>query len=149
MTSNYKRRKAYRLLTTEGGFTLIELLVATILFSLISLAFAYSLISGRSLSSSGGDRRQAITLAQQRLEGLRSQGFAAVELLVDAGSNEDPVTDFPDYRRVTEVVYLMDDNFSTEAPGATNTLRITVRVEPATGSGLTFAPVELYGVVAR
>jgi len=136
------------LLEQQTGMTLIEILVAAVLLAGVILAFAYAFVSGRAFLGNSDVRRQAVVLAQARLEQLKSQ-FPVAEQFVLAPAEEDPVADYPSYRRITQAIYVLDDNFSVESPDPTNTLLVTVRVEPATGANVDFPPVELYCVVAR
>ncbi len=128
---------------------MVELLVSAVMFSLVALAIGYSLISARSLTSGSGDRRQALVLAQQRIEDLRTEEFDALALIVDNPTDENTVNGYPDYRRTTQVIYVEDNSFSTQAAGVTNSLRITVEITPTFGSGQTFSNVQLYTVMAR
>ncbi len=134
---------------TDKGLSLIEVLIAAVLFGLVSLAFGHTLISSRLFVASCVDKRQAVCLAQQRLEELKAQGFDAVETLVVFSTDEDPVAGYPDYKRITQAVYVEDEDFSNQSAQATNTIMISAQVTPATGSPLTPFSVELYSIVVR
>ncbi len=149
MNSKRRKKNIFGQLKTEAGFTLIEALVASVLFALVALAFAYTYISSRTFTANSGGRRQAVVLAQQQMETLNPQLFAAVEVLVGAPLDEDPIAGFNDYRRQTEASYVLDDDFSTPDAGPTNSLLVTVQVSPATGSAVNFGAIEIYSVKAK
>lgn len=54
------------------GFTLIEVLVAMVIFSIVSLAVTKLMLSSTKLVSDNALASEAITLAQEKMEDLRS-----------------------------------------------------------------------------
>ncbi len=97
--------KIFRRLENELGVTLVEVMVAGVLFLFISLAFIHSITTGQAMINSEGERRIAATLAQQKLEELRSEAlqskenFYAISGATNPYSDEDPVTGYPNHRR--------------------------------------------------
>jgi prepilin-type N-terminal cleavage/methylation domain-containing protein len=57
------------------GFSLIEVLVAMVIFSIASLALSQLMVSSTKLVSENGLASEAITLAQETLEDLRTVRF--------------------------------------------------------------------------
>ena len=64
----------------ERGFSLVEVLVATMLISVALLGIAAVSLTAYTSLDSGGKRTVAVTLAQQRVEWMRNQGFNSVAL---------------------------------------------------------------------
>lgn len=60
---------------TTAGFTLIEVLVAMVIFSISSLAVTSLMVGSMQHISNNGQRSEAIALAQEALEGLRSAPY--------------------------------------------------------------------------
>ena len=133
---------------TGRGFTLVELLVVMIVlaFGLITL-----LMMLKSASANNADAH-FLTVAQKLAEGRleqvisdrRTQGFAYI-----TNANyvaEDPVTDFPGYRRKVNIYYVSLANLNTVAGSATNYKRVDVAVEHTSVSS-DFPPVEVSTVM--
>ncbi len=56
----------------DSGFTLVELVVALLLFSIVSLAFAFAMTGGARASNDGRLHQVAVTLADSELDAIRA-----------------------------------------------------------------------------
>ncbi len=112
----------------EAGFTLIETLIATIIFALVVLAFGTTYVNGKLLVANQGARRQALLLAQSRLEELKLNDFTTL-----AGQVGNPVAttitiDNTIFSRTSDVVYVNVNDYTQIVGGPTDALRLTVTV---------------------
>ena len=62
----------------ERGFTLLEILIALILLMMGVLSTVYLVSQGIAVTNDTESTEQALALAQQRMEALRSGAFAAI-----------------------------------------------------------------------
>ena len=60
---------------TKAGFTLIEVLIAMSIFSIAALAAASLILQSTSMISVNAQHSQAVTLAQQTMEDLRTLSY--------------------------------------------------------------------------
>jgi prepilin-type N-terminal cleavage/methylation domain-containing protein len=136
MNHSIRRRKQ------EAGFTLLETTIALVLMLIVALGaaslFSFSVYN----NSAGSDRANALAIAQQTLEVLRSAKFNmnTTAATLNAGTYA-PVVVIQDGRRFT-VTKIIDDDPSTGAVTvnpATNLKSITVIVRPdSIGEGWAF-----------
>ncbi len=77
-------------LIKSKGFTLIEMLVAIIILSLAMLALAGLMVTTTKNNSFGGHITEAATLAQDKLEELRTLPWCNLALFSGADSREGP-----------------------------------------------------------
>ena len=133
-------------LFSQRGITLIEIIISGAILAIVVIAFALMFSWGRGSIDWEGERRVALTLAQEMTERIKSSNFDGVSVF--HGLNENPPRDIngnpmngtggtPDYsnfRRQVAVEYVDDDNYDqvVVAPGTSNSKRITVRVSSAT-----------------
>ena len=67
-------------LTSEHGLALMEVVMASVVLGIAIVGVALMMSSARSFTVAQGDTRVAFYLAQEKLENLRAQGFAAVPI---------------------------------------------------------------------
>lgn len=87
----------------DNGFTLIEVLIAIVILSVGLLGMAsltVGIIKGNKFSN---EVTMATTLAQDKMEDVRREGYATVGNIGDADEDENPVTDYPQFRRITSI----------------------------------------------
>lgn len=126
----------------EAGFTLLETTIALVLMLIVALGaaslFSFSVYN----NSAGSDRANALAIAQQTLEVLKSAKFntTTTAATLNAGTYA-PVAVIQDGRRFT-VTKIIDDDPSTNAVTinpATNLKSITITVRPnSIGRGWAF-----------
>ena len=87
---------------SQRGFTLIESLVASTVVSMLLLASAAMTLASVAHLGRSGEETTATTLAQQRVEWLRNQGFSSTAL--NAGTSTEVLTGgYAGYSRVTVI----------------------------------------------
>ena len=85
------------------GFTLIEVLVAITILS-VGLLGTAALITGIIRGNQVSNRvSTATTLAQDKMEDIKSEGYDDVGDIGDPDENENPVTGYSEFRRVTSI----------------------------------------------
>jgi len=85
------------------GFTLLEVLVAIVILSVGLLGMAsltVGIIKGNSFSNKV---TTATTLAQEKMEDVRREGYDTVGNIGDQDEDENPVTGYPEFRRITAI----------------------------------------------
>ena len=88
---------------SNSGFTLIEVLVAMVILS-VGLLGTAALITGIINSNKLSNRISTATvLAQDKMEEIKGAGYAGIGSIDDLNpyEDEDPVTDYSKFRRVT------------------------------------------------
>ena len=100
------------------GFSLVEVLVALVILSISLLALAGLMVQSTKNSSWGNHLTEAATLAQDRLEQLRS---VRPQTDIPEGTNNDPpiTTD-------SGIVYTRNWTVTTNGTGTLRTITITV-----------------------
>ncbi len=159
MRNFFNPQSAFRNLKSEKGMSLIEVLIAGVIFAFVLISFGYMFAVAQGLLGGEGERRMALTLAQEGLEtrqaaAATTAGFVTLEGLVAGGTIvENPVdaTDYPNHQRQTTIVYVEDADYDDDTPAdpPTNSLRITVTVFPAGSRPVEFSAVTLVTVVTR
>ena len=87
----------------SDGFSLVEVLVAGLLLLLMLLGVASMSLTAFHQLDRGGDQTVATTLAQQRIEWLRNQGYASNDL--NAGTTTETLSgDYVGYGRTTQIL---------------------------------------------
>ncbi|MHB1928184.1 MAG: prepilin-type N-terminal cleavage/methylation domain-containing protein [Acidimicrobiales bacterium] len=79
----------------DNGFTLVELVVALLLFSIVSLAFAYAMTGSARASNDGRLHQVAVTLADSELDAVRAivpQGASPAGSDILAGRSKGDIT---------------------------------------------------------
>ena len=128
----------------QRGEVLIEALVAGVILAIAVVGLASLFGSGQSFVVAEGDERAAIFLAQQKIERLRSLGFACIPV----GTGNSVVSDctgtppqdydetpeelgFPRHTRTTVVQCVDPNSFNpVGCPNPITAKRITVTVDP-------------------
>ncbi len=126
----------------EQGFALIEVVMTSVVLGIAVVGVALMMSSARSFTVAQGDTRVAFYLAQEKLENLRAQGFAAVPISPGGPCpgitcyNEPGLTAAEDnvqtFTRVTTIdcVAKSDLNTAIACPTPQVLKRITVTVTP-------------------
>jgi type II secretory pathway pseudopilin PulG len=138
---------------SEAGVALLEVLVTAIVVGIAAVGITFMFSFGNTWVVAKGDDRVAVGLAQQKIEQLRSLGFACIRVSVpsqpdpcspatqsynEGGANPWVMADgtaapAPSNRNFirTTVVEFVNTDLSNVTPGtSTNTKRITVTVQP-------------------
>ena len=85
---------------TVRGFTVVEVLVGSLILGVALVGISTAFWTGYKDIADDGDLTRAVTLASQRIEALRGQGYAAIA----AGTTtEATVPGYPGFSRVTVV----------------------------------------------
>ncbi len=141
-------------LFSQRGITLIEIIISGAILAIVVIAFALMFSWGRGSIDWEGERRIALTLAQEMTERIKSQDFAGVDSF--DGLDESPPRDIngtpmngeggtPDYsnfRRQVNVEYVDDDDYD-QVVASSNSKRITVTVSSTTN------PPHFYEVILQ
>jgi Tfp pilus assembly protein PilV len=129
--------------TREQGLALIEVVMTSFVLGIAVVGVALMFSLGRSFTVAQGDNRVAFYLAQEKLENLRAQGFAAVPINPGGACpgitcyNESDLTAGADntqtFLRVTSVDCVAKSNLNTviSCPTPKVLKRITVTVTPS------------------
>ena len=86
----------------SNGFTLVEVLVAGIVLVLVLLGVVSMSLAAHGQLHRSGEQTAATTLAQQRMEWLRNQGYDATDLTAGT-TNETLGGTYAGYTRTTTV----------------------------------------------
>lgn len=111
----------------DDGFSLLEVLVATTLILVAMVALATMALTALRAVDRNGERTTAVTLAQSRLEWLRSRPHASLE---DGSTVDHPGGAFSGYTTTTDI------DAGTPRPGLA---RITVTVRTPSGQTVRLA----------
>ncbi len=89
----------------ETGLGLVEVIVALLLLAIALLGLAVGFPVSRAAVYLGDRMTTAVSLAQQTLEAMRNRQYAATidEIRTEDFPGEDPVPDFPAFRRVVTI----------------------------------------------
>jgi len=88
-----KPRAATLAKTYPAGFTLLEILVAVVVFTIGSLALAFSIGRGMHSVSESGQKTRASAIASQRTENLLAASHS--DPLLTAGTHNDAANPYP------------------------------------------------------
>lgn len=118
-----------------GGFSAIEVLIAASITAAALLAIASMFpIAYTNVDRTGGETK-AVTLAQQRIEFLRNQGYTSATL--NAGTtSESSISGYPGYTRTTVIL----DNTPTSG---VKQVTVTVNIPQSTKN------VQLIALIAK
>jgi Tfp pilus assembly protein PilV len=133
---------------SEAGFSLIEVLVAGVVFAFMAVAFAATFVNGRLLVVNGGARRQALTLAQNRMEEIKLNDFATLEGMVGNPETTNISIAGVDFLRTVSVAYVDDADYTVEVVGPTDSLKLLVTVSD-NDPELDFSEVQLQTIVTN
>jgi prepilin-type N-terminal cleavage/methylation domain-containing protein len=134
----------------ERGFTVVEVLVAIVILTVALVSMAELMAVTLRLQQLGRNQTSAIRLAQDKIDELMSQNWAAApqmtlggSLTADQANHFDVPATAPDYRRRWTVV-----DGPVDPPVAAGRLRvITVRVIPRVTDRRTYTPVDVTSIV--
>jgi prepilin-type N-terminal cleavage/methylation domain-containing protein len=134
----------------ERGFTVVEVLVAIVILTVALVSMAELMAVTLRLQQLGRNQTSAIRLAQDKIDELMSQNWAAApqmtlggSLTADQANHFDVPANAPDYRRRWTVV-----DGPVDPPVVAGRLRvITVRVMPRVTDRRTYTPVDVTSIV--
>jgi prepilin-type N-terminal cleavage/methylation domain-containing protein len=141
--------------SNDRGFTLIEVLIAMVILTVAMVAMAELMAITLRLQQLGRNQTAAIRLAQDKIDELMSQNWAAAPQLVNGGSlTADQANHFDtpptfagstalSYRRRWTVANGPDDPL----PVAGKLKIVTVRVIPVVTDRRTYTPTDLTTIV--
>lgn len=132
---------------SEAGFTLIEMLVASVIFAFVVAAFVATYTNARLLVVSEGARRQALILAQSRVEEIKLNAFVTLEGIVGNDEQMDISIADVDFSRTVSAGYVDDVDYTTDVAGPSDALKLTITVSD-NDAELDFPDVVLQTVVA-
>ena len=128
--------------TTAQGVAIIEVLIAGVVLAIAVVGLALLFMSGQTFVVAEGDERVAIYLAQQKIERLRAGGYTSLQVgdsTLTTGCpaepcyDEDPVSGFARYRRMTVVQCVDPNSFAVvSCPAPITAKRIAVTIISAT-----------------
>lgn len=116
---------------TSRGFSAVEVLIAAAIIALALLAIASMFPTAYTNVAQSGKQTAAVSLAQQRVEWLRTQPYTS---LVNGNTPESLTGDYAGYTRTTAIA---------DGP-TTGVKQVTVTVTTPTG-----APVQMTTLIAR
>lgn len=131
MTVNRVFQRLCRAMADARGFSLVEALVALAVLGILVPAVVGIFMGGNSFLHAAADRTAAVKIAQERIEEIKSKGFAAIdtgELAMGELIPEDYgcIEGYADFRRTTMV---SPEDMGLAGEGTPlNGVRITVTV---------------------
>ena len=155
-------------LRNEKGLSLIEVIIAAAIFAFTLISYGYMFAIGQGLANSGGERRVALSYAQETMERFKSMGFSEIQMDIANAATSTygwnyvvgvaeyewqgvDATDSNIHSRNVDVAYVDNATLLTALPSNTTdnpnipseALQITVTVSPKLNRDVEFANVVL------
>jgi Tfp pilus assembly protein PilV len=140
----------------QAGLTLVETMIAMTVMMVIALAVAAVYVHAVKMNSGNAGRAQALEIAQQRLEEVRSARFAAgvMDSILEGGQKTPEVFNGKDANQYRVEMSVDDDPFTAgvQVNNSTTIKEITITVSSFSVKGDTWArayPVRIITLRSR